>query len=102
MRPATPAGLRTATTTLDLTGEGVETVTLTGDVTFQTSNRASGLRKTVRVIASGATRNIAWPSWVPLGSALPASLASGKTMVVDLLCFGTAETDVIAAVGVQP
>ncbi|MBL9084188.1 MAG: hypothetical protein JNK76_20480, partial [Planctomycetales bacterium] len=91
-----------ATTTLDLTGEGVETVTLTGDVTFQTSNRASGLRKTVRIIASGASRNITWPAWVPLGAALPASLADGKTMVVDLLCFGTAETDVVAAAGVQP
>ena len=90
------------TTTLDLTGEGVETVTLTGDVTFQTSNRASGLRKTVRIIASGATRAITWPAWVSLGAALPTTLADGKTMVVDLLCFGTAETDVVAAAGVQP
>lgn len=90
------------TTTIDLTGDGFQTVTLTGDITFATSNRAAGRSKTVRIIGDGSSRTLAFPSWKFIGAAAPSALASGKTAILTITAFGTADTDIIAAYAVEP
>lgn len=93
-----------ATTDIDLDGAvtDLQTLTLTGNVTLTTSNRAAGCEKKLRIIASGGARTFtALPSWVWVGGTAPASLASGKTAILTLTCFGTADTDIVAKYEVQ-
>ncbi len=92
-----------ATTTIDLSSSAktTQTVSLTGSVTFATSNRASGRTKFLRIISDGSTRAFTFPSWVFVGGSAPASIAASKTATLSLMCFGTAETDVVACYIVQ-
>ena len=91
-----------ATTDLDLLSNAIQTVTLTGDVTITTSNKAAGRSLLVRLIASGGVRTFtALPAWVWVGGTAPASLASGKRALLSLTCFGTADTDIVAAYAVE-
>ena len=80
----------------------IQTVTLTGNVTFTTSNRAAGREVTLVLAAGGSSRTLAWPSWLAVGAALPTSLASGKTLVVSVTCTDTTDAATIAASAVQP
>ena len=92
-----------ATTTLDmaaLTG-GYRTLSLTGDVTFATSNRASGRQVTIRITCDATQRTLTFPAgWVFVGTK-PSNIAASKTGVLSLTFFGTADTDCVAAYGVQ-
>lgn len=100
LAPGTSLGT-TGTVNLDLAAlAGTEqTITATGNITFTTSNRAAGLRGTLRIAAGGATRTLAWPSWAAFGAALPTSLASGKVLRVAWTCTGTTDASVdVAAV----
>jgi hypothetical protein len=57
---------------------------------------------TLRLVADGTNRNLTFPAgWVFLGTA-PASLAAGKTAVLSVTFFGTADADAVAAWAVQP
>lgn len=87
----------TGTVNLDLaalTGT-IQTITLTGDPTFTTSNRAAGRKFELRLAAGGATRTVTWPAgWVAFGAALPTSIASGTVLRVAIECLGTADTNI--------
>jgi hypothetical protein len=89
----------TGTINLDLsvlTGT-VQRITLTGNPTFTTSNRASGRLMQLRLAAGGSARTLAWPAgWVAFGVALPTALASGAVLRVAIECHGTADTDIDA------
>jgi len=89
-----------ATTTIDFSGDGFKTVTLAGDVTFDTSNRAANRSVTVRIICDGTLRNFTFPSWIWVGD-IPTSIAASKNAILTLTATGGAETDVIAAYAVQ-
>ncbi len=92
-----------ANTTVDFAGDVLQTETLTGNVTFASSNLAAGRSKTLRLIASGGARTLAFPAgWVFVGAAAPTSLASGKTAILALTSFGAADADVVAAYSAQP
>ena len=80
----------------------IQTITLTGNPTFTTSNRAAGREVTLVLAAGGSSRTITWPSWLAVGAALPTSLASGKTLVVSVTCTDTTDAATIAASAVQP
>lgn len=87
------------TINLDLAAltDTVQAITLTGDPTFTTSNRAGGRRLELRLGAGGATRTPVWPAgWVAFGAALPASIASGIVLRVTIECLGTADADIDA------
>ena len=91
-----------ATTNLDC-ANGLQTVSLTGDVTFTTSNLVAGANIIVRVICDGTPRNFTFPGgWTFVGAAAPASIAAGKTALLTLRSFGTADSAVIAQYAVQP
>lgn len=71
--------------------------TLAHDVTFAASqNIAAGRKKIVRIVCDGTPRTLAFPAWVWLNTSAPASIAAGKTGLLTLVAFGTADTDVVA------
>jgi len=80
----------------------IQTITLTGNPTFTTSNRAAGREVTLIIAAGGSTRTITWPSWLVVGGALPTTLASGKTLVVSVTFVDTTDAAAVAAASVQP
>lgn len=90
-----------ATTNIDLT-KGLQTVTLTGNITFTTSNKAAGVYVTVRVVGDGSNRTLTFPSWKFVGTVAPTTLVANKVAILTLICFGTADTDIVASWVSQP
>jgi hypothetical protein len=91
-----------ATTNIDMDGDGFQTVTLTGNITFTTSNRAAGRSRTVRIIGDASPRTLSFPSWKFVGAVAPTSLAAGKVLILTVTLFGSADTDGVAACAVEP
>jgi hypothetical protein len=90
-----------ATTNIDFDGDPCKTVSITGNITFTTSNRAAGKMVKIRIVADSSTRNLTFPAWVFVGGAAPTTIAASKTAILSLECFGTADTDIVAAYAVQ-
>lgn len=90
-----------ATTDLDFAGIGARALNLTGNITFTTSNRAAGRMLKVKILADGSTRTFTFPSWKWVGSAAPANIAASKTMILSLECWGSNDTDIVAAYAVE-
>lgn len=80
----------------------IQTITLSGNPTFTTLNRAAGREVTLVLAAGGSSRTLVWPSWLAVGAALPTSLASGKTLVATVTFVDTTDAAAIAAAAVQP
>lgn len=93
-----------ATTNLDLAAlDGqYRTITLTGNITFTTSNRAAGRTVVIRLLPGASERTLTFPAGWVFVTTKPATLAANKTAVLSLTFFGTADTDCVAAYGVQP
>jgi hypothetical protein len=94
----------TGTVNLDLatlTGT-TQRIDATGNIDFTASNYAAGRNVALRVSAGGSTRTISWPSWTPIGDALPTSLPSGKVLRVAIECVGTTAGETDAGASVQP
>jgi len=91
-----------ATTDIDFDLKPFRTLSLTGNVTFTTSHKAAGKAVSLKIAADSSTRNFTFPSWVFVGAAAPTSIAANKSAILTLTCFGTADTDIIAAYAVQP
>ncbi len=91
-----------ASVVLDFDGDGFQTVTLAGVITFTTSNLAAVRSKTIRIIGDGSNRALTFPAgWKFVGSTEPTELASGKTALLALSSFGTTDADVLAAYAVE-
>lgn len=91
-----------ATTDLDFLGADDRDVTLAGNITFTTSNKASGLSLRVRIKADGSSRNFTFPGWVFVSGSAPGSIAANKTAILELQCYGTADSDIVARYSVEP
>lgn len=91
-----------ASTAIDFAGDPLKTVSLTGDITFTTSNKAAAKSVTIRIISDGSIRTFTFPAWVFVGAAAPASIAASKTAILTLTAYGTNDTDIVAAYAVQP
>lgn len=103
VRPTHSTLTYAGTTDIDLDGNGFQTVTLTGNITFTTSNRAAGRSKTIRIIGDSSLRTFTFPGgWTWVGAAAPASLAANKDAILTITAFGTADTDIIAAYAAEP
>jgi len=92
-----------ATVNLDLAAlDGqYRTISLTGNLALTTSNRAAGRTAVIRIIADASQRTLTFPAdWKFLGTK-PANIAASKTGVLSLTFFGTADSDCVAAWGVQ-
>lgn len=102
----TPVGTAlgtTGTVNLDMAAlTGTEqSITMTGNITFTTSNIANGQTVDLELIAGASTRTITYPAWAAYGAALPTSLASGKTVMISLRPRGTTDASVRAAAAVS-
>jgi hypothetical protein len=100
-----PTGTTTyaATVTLDMSAlNGLyRTITLTGDLTLASSNRAAGRSVTLRLLPGASARTLGFPAdWVFVGTK-PTTLAANKTGVLSVTFFGTADTDAVCAYAVQ-
>lgn len=103
VRPTHSTLTYAATTDIDLDGNGFQTVTLTGNITFTTSNRAAGRCKTIRIVGDSSSRTLTWPAgWTWIGAAAPSALAANKDAILTITAFGTADTDIVAAYAVEP
>jgi hypothetical protein len=86
-----------ATTDIVMT-KTLQTVTLTGNITFTTSAKAAGQYVTVRVVGDGSNRTLTFPgTWVWVGSVAPSTLLASKVGVLSLICFGSNDSDVVAS-----
>lgn len=105
--PATSATLgTTGTVNLDLSALNgtYPSIGQTGALTFTTSNLAAGRTTTLFIKnTTGGALAIAYPAWITVGTALPASLAAGKTVALTVTCPNGATTDAatVAAAAVQ-
>lgn len=99
----TATGSITGSNAVDFSGVGFLDWTMTGNVTFTTSNLVAGKSVTLRLLASGGTRTLTFPgTWIFVGAAAPASLASGKYAILTLTSFSTTDANVVAAYAAQP
>lgn len=87
----------TSTTNLDLSDQNTKTLTLTGDVTFTTSNRAASKKLGIRIIGDTVSRAMTFPAgWKWQGTPVPGTIAANAVGKLTLECYGTAETDILA------
>lgn len=90
-------------TVIDFTGDPYRSVTLSGAVTFESTNRAAARSIVVRLIAGASSRNLTFPGgWKFIGAAAPTSLAANKEAILTITAFGTTENDVRAAYAAEP
>lgn len=91
-----------ATTDIDFTLADYRSLTLAGNVTFTTSNRAAPRARTIRIIGDGSSRTLTFPAgWIFLGAAAPTALAANKIAILSVTCFGANDSDVVAAYSAQ-
>jgi hypothetical protein len=90
-----------ATTDINFNDGGMRVLDLTGDITFTTSNRAANKSVCIKITSDSSTRSFTFPSWVFIGSGAPTSIAANKTAILTITCYGTADTDVVAAYAVD-
>jgi hypothetical protein len=87
---------------LDFNTNSAVAVTLTGNGTFSTVNRAAWRMKKVKILCDSSQRNMYFPAWIFIGAAAPTSIAANKTAILSIECWGTNDTDIVAAYAVQP
>lgn len=92
--------ISTTTTALDFSGDQLQTISISANTTFTTSNRATGKTKTIKITTDGSTRTLTFPSWKFVGSK-PTEQAASKIGILTVTCFGTADTDIVAAYAVE-
>lgn len=92
-----------STGTLNFVSQGFQTVTLTGAISFISSDLESGRSKTIRIIGDGSSRALSFPTgWKFVGSTAPTGLASGKVAILTATSFGNTDFNVIAAYSAEP
>lgn len=84
-----------ATTNIDFDSDPVRTLSLTGDVTFTTSNRGTGKSVTIKILCDASIRTFTFPSWIWMGAA-PLSIAANKTATLTLYCSGSTDASIVA------
>lgn len=99
----TPSTLLYASPAIDFAAEALRTVTLTGNITFTTSNLAAGKSVTVRIIGDGSIRTLTFPAgWKFVGAAAPTQIAANKIAILTLTSFSTTDANVVAAYAEEP
>ena len=89
--------------TIDFSTDQLQTLTITNNSTFATpSNIASGKSKTFKLYNSSgsSTYTFTFPAWKFVGTK-PTNIAPTKTGILTLTCFGTSNTDCVAAYAVE-
>ena len=88
-------------TAINFNNDQVETMGFSANLTLTTSNRATGRSKTLKMSnTSGSTVDLTFPAWKFVG-AKPTDIAGNKIAILTVTCFGTADTDIVAAYAVE-
>lgn len=104
VRPTQSVITYAASVALDFDSDGVQTIALTGDLTFAAStNLAAGVPKTIILTGDTVQRALAFPAgWKFIGPDEPITLDANKTAVLSLLSTSTTDSAVIAGYSVEP
>jgi hypothetical protein len=93
----TPATLTySSTPTIDFS-IGCETITLTGDVSFSTSNLAAGKNRVLRILGDGSIRNLTFPATWNFVGGRPSTISASGISLLFLFSFSTTDANVVAA-----
>ena len=87
-------------TDIDFDEDQLQTISISANTTFTSVNEATGKSKTIKILTDGTTRTFTFPDWKFVG-AEPSDQAASKVGILTLTCFGTADTDVVAAYAVE-
>jgi len=88
------------TTALDFSGDQLQTISISANTTFTTSNRAIGKSKTIKITTDATLRTLTFPAWKFVG-AKPSDQAASKIGILTITAFGSADTDIVAAYAVE-
>jgi hypothetical protein len=88
------------TTALDFSNDQLQTISISANTTFTTSNRATGATKTIKITTDATLRTLTFPAWKFVGSK-PTDQAASKIGILTITAFGTADTDIVAAYAVE-
>ena len=84
---------------MNLAGDELQTISITANTTFQSSNALAGRSKVVKIENNGVEHTLSFPSaWTFIGQ-MPTSIAASKTGVLSLTCFEN--NSVIASYAVE-
>jgi hypothetical protein len=87
----------------DPSKETYKTLTLTGNITFSSSNLGAGRQASILLTDDGSARTRAFPvGWVFIGAAAPTAITAGKKAVLSLVSFGATDAEVAVAYSEQP
>ena len=92
--------ISTTTTTLDFSGDQLQTISISAPTTFTTSNLAVGKSKTIKITTDGTLRTLTFPAWKFVGTK-PTDQAASKVGILTLTSFGTTDADCVAAYAVE-
>ncbi|MBD2107424.1 hypothetical protein [Nodosilinea sp. FACHB-13] len=78
-----------------------QTISLTGNIAFTSSNRGTGRQVVIRLLCDSTQRTLSFPAgWRFLGTK-PANIAASKVGVLSLTFFGDNDSDGVASWGVE-
>jgi hypothetical protein len=83
-------------TDIDFAEDQLQTISIAANTTFTTANRAIGKTKTIKITTDATLRTLTFPSWKFVGT-MPTEQAASKIAILTVTCFGTADTDIVAA-----
>ena len=86
---------------IDFSEDQLQTMSISANTTFTTTNRAVGLSKTIRIITDGTTRTLTFPSDWNFVGAKPTEQAGNKTGILTLTNFGTTDAYIVAGYAVE-
>lgn len=93
-----PATLTYASTTnIDFSDINSKTESLTGNVTYTTSNLAAGKGIVIRVVSDASSRTLTFPAWKWAGAPAPTATTASVTYLLSLYSWGTTDADVVAS-----
>jgi hypothetical protein len=86
-----------ATTNIDFDALTEQTLAITGNTTFTTSNRLAGRKKLLKILCDSGTRGLTFPAWKFVGTpTVPAVMFANTTAFLLLECFDANDTGVVA------
>lgn len=86
----------TSGTDIDFTEDELQTISISANTTFTTTNRVLGKSKTLKITTDGTLRTFTFPGWDWV-SVIPANQAASKDGYLTLTSYGTTDADIVAA-----
>jgi len=91
------------TNTLDFTATTtVNSLTITGNVTFATANLAANRAYRLKITGTSTNAVPTFPAWKFVGAAAPTNITAAKVSILTLEAWGTTDATVVATFAEQP